>query len=91
MKSKSDLQVALAAARLALNTAKVQVKELAVAVKAEKEKALQAKAAAKEARHQNAILKAQAKLAKLMDKANPVGVQARKAARKPGPVVSTKG
>jgi formate-dependent nitrite reductase cytochrome c552 subunit len=83
--------VALANARLALTTAKAQIKELVVAVKVEKEKALQAKATAKEAKRQEAIRKAQAKLAKLMDKANPVGVQARKAARKPGPVVSTKG
>ncbi len=81
----------MANARLALTTAKAQIKELVVAVKVEKEKALQAKATAKEAKRQEAIRKAQAKLAKLMDKANPVGVQARKAARKPGPVVSTKG
>ena len=91
MKAKSELQVALAAARTALATTKVQVKELVQAVKAEKEKALQDKATAKEAKRQEAIRKAQAKLAKLLDKANPVGVQARKAARKPSPVIITKG
>jgi formate-dependent nitrite reductase cytochrome c552 subunit len=91
MTAKTELQVALANARIALTTAKAQIKELVVAVKVEKEKALQAKATTKEAKRQEAIRKAQAKLAKLMDKANPVGVQARKAARKPGPVVSTKG
>ena len=60
MKAKSELQVALAAARTALATTKVQVKELVQAVKAEKEKALQDKVTAKEAKRQEAIRKAQA-------------------------------
>lgn len=91
MKAKTELQVALAAARTALAQAKVSVKELAEAVKVEKAKALQAKATAKEAKRQESIRKAQATLARLMDKAHPVGVKARKAARKPGPVIVTKG
>lgn len=91
MKAKSELQMALVAARTALATAKVQVKELAEAVKAEKAKAVQAKATAKEAKRQEAIRKAQAKLAKLLDKTNPVGIKALKAARKPSPVIVTKG
>ncbi len=91
MKAKTELQVALAAARTALANAKVSVKELAEAVKAEKEKAIQDKATSKEAKRQEAIRKAQAKLAKLLDKANPVGIKALKAARKPSPVIVTKG
>lgn len=91
MKAKSELQVALATARTALAFTKVQIKELTQAVKAEKEKALQDKATAKEAKRQAAIRKAEAALAKLLDKANPVGVKALKAARKPSPVIVTKG
>jgi hypothetical protein len=91
MKAKSELQVALASARTALANAKVSVKELVEAVKAEKQKAIQDKATSKEAKRQEAIRKAQAKLAKLLDKANPVGIKALKAARKPSPVIVTKG
>ena len=91
MTVKTDTQVALAAARTALTLAKVSVKELVEAVKVEKEKAVQAKATAKEAKRQSAIRKAQATLARLLDKTNPVGSKARKAARKPGPVIVTKG
>lgn len=91
MKAKSELQVALASARTALANAKVSVKELVEAVKAEKAKAIQDKATSKEAKRQEAIRKAQAKLAKLLDKANPVGIKALKAARKPSPVIVTKG
>jgi hypothetical protein len=88
---KTDTQVALAWARTALANAKVSVKELVQAVKAEKERAVQAKATTKEAKRQASIRKAQATLARLMDKANPVGAKARKAARRPGPVIVTKG
>ena len=91
MTVKTELQVALATARTALAYAKVSVKELVHAVKVEKEKAVQAKVTAKEAKRQASIRKAQATLARLLDKTNPVGVKARKAARKPGPVVVTKG
>ena len=91
MTAKTDTQVALAAARTALALAKVSVKELVEAVKVEKEKALQAKVTAKETKRQTAIRKAQATLARLLDKTNPVGVKALKAARRPGPVIVTKG
>lgn len=91
MTVKTDTQVALAAARTALALAKVSVKELVQAVKAEKERAVQAKATAKEAKRQASIRKAQATLARLLDKTNPVGAKARKAARRPGPVIVTKG
>ena len=50
MTAKTDTQMALAWARTALAQAKVSVKELVEAVKVEKEKALQAKATAKEAK-----------------------------------------
>lgn len=91
MTVKTDTQVALAAARTALALAKVSVKELVHAVKVEKEKAVQAKVTAKEAKRQASIRKAQATLDRLLDKTNPVGVKARKAARKPSPVVVTRG
>ena len=98
MKSKTNTQVALAAARTALALAKASVKELVEAAKVEKERALQAKvytkgvkAAAKEEKRQASIQRAQATLARLLNKTNPVGIMAMKAARKPGPVTVTKG
>ena len=90
MKNASATQAALAEARLALKSTKVLVADLSAKVKAERFEAKAAKAAAIAAKRETAIAKARVRLQKLLDKANPVGTQARKAARKPSKVTVTK-
>ena len=85
---KSQVELDLAAARVALKTAKEAVKTLAAQAKADREASKTDRAARAQARRDAAIAKAKAKLDKLMTK--PVGAVARKAAKKPSKAVVTK-
>jgi uncharacterized protein YdaU (DUF1376 family) len=95
-KALSPLQVELTAARHSLAFFKGQVKFLAAKVKEEKLNskvdkiaARQDREAAAAAKRETAIAKAQARLEKLLAKqAQPVGVKALKANRKPSKVVT---
>jgi hypothetical protein len=69
--------------REAVKALKAAIKEEATMRRLSKEFAKAEKAKAAEARREVAIAKAQAKLQRLLDKANPVGAKALKANRKP--------
>ena len=76
-KAKSQLAIQLAEARHALKAQKVVVAELSAKAKAERQ-------AAKAGKVEAAIQRAQARLAKLLDKqTGAVGTKARKAAKRP--------
>jgi hypothetical protein len=88
-------QTELVAARAAFVEAKQKVAEARLIVRAlvaqsRKEKAMvkQVKVDLRQVKRANAIAKAQARLEKLMSK--PVGASARKASKKPSPVVVTR-
>jgi hypothetical protein len=81
-------QTELVAARAALVEMKAQVKYLAAQARAEKSLSKQVKADLVAVKRANAIAKAQARLDKLM--AKPVGSVARKASKKPSPVIVTR-
>jgi predicted aminopeptidase len=81
-------QTKLVAARAALVEMKAQVKYLAAQARAEKSMVKEVKADLRQVKRANAIAKAQARLDKLMSK--PVGSVARKASKKPSPVIVTR-
>jgi multidrug resistance efflux pump len=90
-KPVSTLAAALKQARIDLANAKLEVARLAAGVKQERENAKAAKAEAKATKQAAAIAKAQARLQKLLEKqAAPVGIKAKKAAKRPSKAVVTK-
>ena len=90
-KTLSPLQQALKDARYEVKRLQGQIFRERLALKEAKATAKADRAAAAELKRTNAIAKAQARLQKLLDKQNPVGAKALKAARKPGAVTITKG
>lgn len=82
-------RAAIAALRASIKAERADRKAGAAQRKADREAAKAAKAEAREQKRLAAIAKAQARLQKLLDKQNPVGTAARKAAKKPGAVKIT--
>jgi hypothetical protein len=84
-------RAAIVALRDSIKAERASRKDAAAAKRAERAEAKAAKAAAAIVKREAAIAKAQARLQKLLDKQNPVGTAARKAARKPSKPTVTYG
>lgn len=84
-------RAAIAALRESIKADRAAGKDARLAQRAERAAAKAAKAEAREQKRLAAIERAKAKLQKLLDKANPVGTAARKAARKPSKATVTYG